>query len=147
MSIAAPPRWLSWASWLPLAVAACSGDGATESTSAATPAQSAPAKEDAKPDAKEPAAPTAPDAKADPTEPADADAADEGWGQQSKPPDLGAAADPPEPPEPDPPVVKDPFAEPERPMATKYGLPPRPAKKYGGPPRPSPTPDLDDPFE
>ena len=141
LSTVALPRWLVWVGCLPLAAAACSGEAAKESTTSAAPAK---AESDAK---VAPESPTPEPAPA-PTPAAGTGGeveADSQWGEQSKPADLGSAVDPP--PEPPVPELKDPFAKPTRPMATKYGLPPRPAKKYGGPPRPRPSPDLDDPFK
>lgn len=121
LSVPAPRRLALIVGALPL-LFGCSGEDGPN-----TPSPSAPA------DAK------APNAAADepvpvPPEPAPTTAVrppvpedDPGeWGQQSMPPDLGAKIEP------------EPVPEEVRPMATKYGGPPRPAKKYGGPPRPDP---------
>lgn len=131
---AAPRRWVALVGWLPLLIG-CSGD-AEPASQPGTPTREAaePGPESNTP----PPGPTDPPrpeptttVKPEPESPLPADeTTDDGAGQPSAPPDLGTTIEPPKKPEVD------------RPMATKYGLPPRPAKKYGGPPKPDP----DDPL-
>jgi hypothetical protein len=133
-SVPAPRRWALLVGALPL-LFGCAGEDAA-------PKPGVPAGE------KTPGDPKAAEAKSPEPEPApttavrppvaDDDPAE--WGQQSMPADLGAKIEPPvEPPEIDRPMATK-YGAPPRP-ADKYGAPPRPAKKYGGPPRPDPGDD------
>lgn len=134
LSVAAPRRWALLLGALPLLLQ-CSGEDASGPPSPSTPTKVEPSRPASELPAAEPE--PAPTTAVRPPVPEDDPAA---WGQQSMPADLGARIDPP--PEP----------EIERPMATKYGAPPRPADKYGAPPRPAkkyggpPRPDPDDPL-
>jgi hypothetical protein len=140
-SVPAPRRWALLVGALPL-LFGCAGEDAADAPKPGAPA------DDATPGGAKPPEGKSPEAKSPEPEPApttavrpplaDDDPAE--WGQQSMPADLGAKIEPPvEPPEIDRPMATK-YGAPPRP-ADKYGAPPRPAKKYGGPPRPDPGDD------